>query len=142
MDKIEEKSKPPPAPEDTTISTLFLGNISTEEITEELVREQMEKFGKVERMRLLHRQNCGFVCFFSREAAEKAITTLHEKFFLCEKKIKLDWAKAQLQEQKAYRKKPPQGGKNNKQQPGGAADGDNPAEETKQPRSASGANKS
>ena len=101
----------------------------------------MEKFGKVERMRLLHRQSCGFVCFFSREAAEKAITTLHEKFFLCEKKIKLDWAKAQLQEQKAYRKKAPQGGKNSKQQPGGAADGDNPAEETKQPRSASGANK-
>ena len=133
MDKIEEKSKPPPAPEDTTISTLFLGNISTEEITEELVREQMEKFGKVERMRLLHRQNCGFVCFFSREAAEKAITTLHEKFFLCEKKIKLDWAKAQLQEQKAYRKKPPQG-KNNKHQQAKAEAGDNPTEESKDPR--------
>jgi len=53
----------------------------------------MEKFGKIERMRLLHRQNCGFVCFYSRDAAEKAITTLHEKFFLCDKKIKLDWAK-------------------------------------------------
>ena len=69
----------------------------------------MEKFGKIERMRLLHRQNCGFVCFYSREAAEKAIITLHEKFFLCDKKIKLDWAKCQLQEQKAYRVK--KGGK-------------------------------
>lgn len=93
MDKIEEKSKPPSPPADPTISTLFLGNVTSDEITEELVREQMEKFGKIERMRLLHRQHCGFVCFFSREAAEKAINTLHEKFFLCEKKIKLDWAK-------------------------------------------------
>lgn len=94
MDKIEEKSKPPVPPEDKTVSTLFLGNVSSEEITEEVVREQMEKFGRIERMRLLHRQNCGFVCFFSRDAAEKAIVTLHEKLFLCEKRIKLDWAKA------------------------------------------------
>lgn len=98
MDKIEEKSKPPTPPEDLTISTLFLGNITSEDITEDLVRAQMDKFGKIERMRLLHRQNCGFVCFYSREAAEKAITMLHEKFFLCDKKIKLDWAKCQLQE--------------------------------------------
>jgi len=73
---------------------LFLGNISSEDITDELVTEQMQKFGKIERMRLLHRQNCGFVCFFSREGAVKAINTLHDKLFLCEKKIKLDWAKA------------------------------------------------
>ena len=105
MDKIEEKSKPPSPPEDGKISTLFLGNITSEEITNDLVRSHMEKFGKIERMRLLHRQNCGFVCFFSREAAEQAITTLHENFYLCEKKIKLDWAKCQLQEQKAYRGK-------------------------------------
>ena len=107
MDKIQEKTKVPEAPEDQNISTLFLGGITGEEITEEMVKEQMEKFGKIERMKLLHRQNCGFVCFFSREAAQKAISTLHEKFFLCEKKIKLDWAKCQLQEQKAYRKKKP-----------------------------------
>lgn len=93
MEKIEEKAKLPTPPEDQSLSTLFLGNISSEEITEDLVREQMEKFGRIERMRLLHRQSCGFVCFFSREAAETAIKTLHEKFFLCDKKIKLDWAK-------------------------------------------------
>ena len=55
MDKIEEKNKAPAPPEDTSISTLFLGNITSDEITEEMVREQMEKFGKVERMRLLPR---------------------------------------------------------------------------------------
>jgi len=55
MDKIEEKSKPPVPPTDQNITTLFLGNITTEEITEEIVKEQMEKFGKIERMRLLHR---------------------------------------------------------------------------------------
>ena len=96
MDRIEEKSLPPPAPSDTSISTLFLGNITSEDITEDMVKEQMEKFGKIERMRLLHRQSCGFVCFYSREAAEKAIGNLHDKFFLAEKKIKLDWAKCQL----------------------------------------------
>lgn len=55
MDKIEEKNKAPAPPEDTSISTLFLGNITSDEITEEMVREQMEKFGRVERMRLLPR---------------------------------------------------------------------------------------
>ena len=98
LDKIEEKSRSPAPPEDLSITTLFLGNISSEGITDELVREQMERFGKLERMRLLHRQNCGFVCFFSREAAEKAIATLFDKLFLSEKKIKLDWAKCQLQD--------------------------------------------
>jgi hypothetical protein len=39
MDKIEEKSKPPTAPEDVTITTIFMGNITSEEITEEIVRE-------------------------------------------------------------------------------------------------------
>lgn len=69
----------------------------------------MEKFGRIERMRLLPRQNCGFVCYFSREAAETAMKTLHEKLFLSSRKIKLDWAKCQLQEQKAYKKKPASG---------------------------------
>ena len=65
----------------------------------------MEKFGKIERLRLIPRQKCGFVCFFSRDVAEKAISTLHDKFYLAEKKIKLLWAKTQLLEQKAYKKK-------------------------------------
>ena len=39
MNKIEEKSKPPTPPEDVSITTIFLGNITSEEITEEVVRE-------------------------------------------------------------------------------------------------------
>ena len=92
MEKIEEKSKPPEPPEDKNISTLFLGGI-TEEMTEDMVNEKMQPFGKIERMRLVPRQNCGFVCFHSREACEKAMNTLHEKLFLIDKKIKLLWAK-------------------------------------------------
>ena len=69
----------------------------------------MDKFGKIERLRLIARQKCGFVCFYSRDAAEKAINTLHDKLFIAEKKIKLLWAKSQLLEQKAYRKKGPKG---------------------------------
>ena len=53
----------------------------------------MDTFGKIERMRLISRQKCGFVCFYSRDAAEKAIVTLHDKLYLSEKKIKLLWAK-------------------------------------------------
>ena len=66
------------------------------------------------------------MCFFSREGAEKAISTLFEKLYLCEKKIKLDWAKAQLQEQKAYRKKGVQPGKVK-----GGGQGDGEIEESK-----------
>ena len=104
MDKIEEKSKPPESPEDKTISTIFMGGI-TEEMTDEMFTEMMEKFGKIERMRLIPRQKCGFICFYSRDAAEKAIATLHDKLYVMEKKIKLLWAKTQLLEHKAYKKK-------------------------------------
>ena len=37
MDKIEEKSKPPTPPDDKSVSTLFLGNVTSEDITEEMV---------------------------------------------------------------------------------------------------------
>jgi hypothetical protein len=105
MDKIEEKTSVPDSPEDKSITTLFMGGIS-EDMTNDMVSDQMTKFGKIERMKLLARQNCGFVCFFSREGAEKAMATLHDKLFIANKKIKLLWAKNQLQEQKTYKKKP------------------------------------
>ena len=39
MERIEEKTKLPTPPDDKSLTTLFLGNLSSEDITEELVRE-------------------------------------------------------------------------------------------------------
>jgi len=36
----------------------------------------------------------------AREATEKAISTLHDRFFINEKKLKVLWAKTNLQEAK------------------------------------------
>ena len=54
----------------------------------------MERFGKLQRIKLVHKSNCAFVHFTARDAAENAIKTLHDRFFIGDKKLKVLWAKA------------------------------------------------
>jgi RNA recognition motif-containing protein len=46
------------------------------------------------------KHNCGFVCFNSREAAQKCIETLSDKLYIGDLKLQVIWAKSQLQETK------------------------------------------
>jgi pre-mRNA-splicing factor RBM22/SLT11 len=83
LSKITDSTKVPEAPADKEITTLFVGGI-TSQMTEADLHEKMGPFGKILKVDLLPKQNCGFVRFNLRENAEKAIQTLHDKLFIGE----------------------------------------------------------
>lgn len=45
----------------------------------------MTPFGKILRINLLPKHDCGFVCFNSRESAEKAIEALYDRLYIADK---------------------------------------------------------
>lgn len=60
----------------------------------------MLAYGKIKAVKLVHKQQCAFVCYFSRDSAIAAIEALYERFFLNNdesRKLKLLWAKSQLE---------------------------------------------
>mmetsp|Transcript_15175 Transcript_15175/g.10665 ORF Transcript_15175/g.10665 Transcript_15175/m.10665 type:complete len:209 (+) Transcript_15175:346-972(+) len=92
MDKIKEV-KVPESPEDHNITTLFIGG-KIEDLNEQKLRQKIEPFGKVKAVKLIPKKHCGFVCFFARDACEKAFKALFEKLYIDNKKYKILWAKA------------------------------------------------
>ena len=56
-------------------------------------------------IKIIQKQGLAFVCFIARESAIKAVETLHERFFINEKRLKVLWAKSQLEMPTAQHKK-------------------------------------
>ena len=92
MDKIKEVKLPDP-PEDQNITTLFIGG-KIEDLNEAKLKQKVEPFGKIKAIKLIPKKHCGFVCFFARDASEKAFKALFEKLYIDNKKYKVLWAKA------------------------------------------------
>ena len=95
LDRVKE-SNLPREPEDMNITTLFIGGVD-ETVSDDDIKKQFLQFGKIKAVKLISKSNCAFVCFFARESATKAIECLYERFFISEKKMKLLWAKSQLE---------------------------------------------
>lgn len=98
MDKISERQQVPDAPTDLNISTLFVSGYSAD-LASDLptkLREAMESVGKIEQIKIVSKHSCAFVCFNSRESAERAMEAMFDRFFIGTQKLKLLWAKAQL----------------------------------------------
>ena len=87
---------------------MFIGGIN-EESPEAILRQQFEIYGKIQGLRLIPSKNCAFVSFFERAACEKAFKTLYERLYLkgSTRKLKLLWAKSQLDESQKKKKKKP-----------------------------------
>uniref|UniRef100_A0A7S3IRN5 RRM domain-containing protein n=1 Tax=Strombidium inclinatum TaxID=197538 RepID=A0A7S3IRN5_9SPIT len=103
IDKIEEYKLPDP-PADLGVTTFFVGGV-TEASEESELRAKFGEFGKVEGIKMITSKKCAFVCFFDRREAEKAFEILYERLYLGEKKLKLLWAKSQLDLSKKKKKK-------------------------------------
>lgn len=54
----------------------------TPEMKSDNFTSQMTQFGIIKQIKLLPKHNCGFVNFLSREGAQKAISTLHDKLYI------------------------------------------------------------
>jgi pre-mRNA-splicing factor RBM22/SLT11 len=96
MDKISERAKVPDAPTDLNISTLFVSGYSAEQASElpAKLKIAMETVGKIEQIKVVAKHSCAFVCFNSRESAERAMEAMFDRFFIDQTKLKLLWAKA------------------------------------------------
>lgn len=75
-------------------TTLFIGGVTDETIDDEVIRKQLEPFGKIKSIKLIHRQGCAFVSFHMRSSAERAIEAIFDRFFINNKRLKVLWAKA------------------------------------------------
>lgn len=81
LSKVTEKPKVPEPPADESITTLFVGGVTSEMTSEELT-DKMSPYGKVLKVDLLPKNSCGFVRFNQRESAVKAMQALFDKLYV------------------------------------------------------------
>jgi RNA recognition motif-containing protein len=60
------------------------------------IRAAMEPVGKLDHIKVISKHKIAFVCFNSRESAEKAMEAMFDRFYIGQSKLQLLWAKAQL----------------------------------------------
>lgn len=73
-------------------TTVFVGNLEPS-VTEEQLQQHFQGFGTIVQTKIPPNRGCGFVKFETREAAEKALQTMHGSI-LSGLRIRLDWGKA------------------------------------------------
>ncbi|CDW90257.1 pre-mrna-splicing factor rbm22 [Stylonychia lemnae] len=112
LDKVKEANLPKP-PDDLNITTLFIGGVTDETVDDSTLRKLLEPFGKIKGIKMIHRQGCAFVSFHMRNSAERAIEAIFDRFFINNKRLKVLWAKAQLEAGGDKSKHQHKGGKQN-----------------------------
>jgi len=86
----EQRSLPPP--EDTTITTLWVGGIP-ENTSEKDIRDVFLPHGELLSVHVVPEKACAFVTFLRRGAAEEAASKLCNKLYIHEKPCRLAWGK-------------------------------------------------
>uniref|UniRef100_A0A0K8TP55 Pre-mRNA-splicing factor RBM22 n=1 Tax=Tabanus bromius TaxID=304241 RepID=A0A0K8TP55_TABBR len=84
-------------PEDKNITTLYVGNLS-ENITEPDIRDNFYQFGEIRSITLVPRQQCAFVQYTKRSAAEQAAEKTFNKLVLHGRKLTIKWAHSQAKQ--------------------------------------------
>eukprot|EP00898_Chlorokybus_atmophyticus_P005618 jgi/Chlat1/6057/Chrsp4S06341 len=81
-------------PEDTAITTLFIGGVDPS-IKEEDIRDKFYMYGEVSSVRIVPRSSCAFVTFATREAAEQAASKEVHKLVIKGHRLKVLWGRPQ-----------------------------------------------
>lgn len=84
-------------PEDKNITTLYVGNLS-ENITEPDIRDNFYQYGEIRSIALVPRQQCAFVQYTKRAAAELAAEKTFNKLVLHGRKLTIKWAHSQAKQ--------------------------------------------
>eukprot|EP01127_Copromyxa_protea_P001247 TRINITY_DN11288_c0_g1_i1.p1 TRINITY_DN11288_c0_g1~~TRINITY_DN11288_c0_g1_i1.p1 ORF type:complete len:373 (-),score=79.03 TRINITY_DN11288_c0_g1_i1:89-1111(-) len=90
MQRVGESPAAPP--EDTTIKTLYVGNVDSK-ISESDLKDYFYYFGEISSITMLAEQRCAFIEFTTREAAEAAISKLYNNLIVHGTFLRLAWAK-------------------------------------------------
>ena len=80
-------------PNDPTITTLFLGNIDTNDVSENDIRDIMYAYGHITGCHIIKNSKCAFVEYATREMAEYAAKELYNNLTIRGKNISVNWAK-------------------------------------------------
>eukprot|EP01099_Mayorella_cantabrigiensis_P003458 TRINITY_DN2658_c0_g2_i1.p1 TRINITY_DN2658_c0_g2~~TRINITY_DN2658_c0_g2_i1.p1 ORF type:complete len:421 (-),score=61.16 TRINITY_DN2658_c0_g2_i1:135-1316(-) len=81
-------------PDDNQITTLWIGGV-TPVISEEDLRDKFYGFGELSSIRVVHKSNCAFITYTTREAAEKATEKFGNRFNLKGVDMRISWGKPQ-----------------------------------------------
>ncbi|CAG2062733.1 unnamed protein product [Timema podura] len=82
------------APEDKTITTLYVGNLG-DKLTEKDLRDHFYQYGEVRSITLVPRQQCAFIQFTHRLAAEAASERTFNKLILGGRRLTIKWGRSQ-----------------------------------------------
>ncbi|GLV35834.1 uncharacterized protein CBL_01014 [Carabus blaptoides fortunei] len=82
-----------PPPEDQTITTLYIGNLGT--LCETELRDHFYQYGEIRSVTLVPRQQCAFVQYTTRPAAELAAEKTFNKLILGGRRLTIKWGRSQ-----------------------------------------------
>eukprot|EP01102_Stenamoeba_stenopodia_P019630 TRINITY_DN7462_c0_g1_i1.p1 TRINITY_DN7462_c0_g1~~TRINITY_DN7462_c0_g1_i1.p1 ORF type:complete len:345 (-),score=81.90 TRINITY_DN7462_c0_g1_i1:88-1122(-) len=93
--KADVLTKPLP-PADRDITTLFVGGVTANLLTETDMRDHFYAYGEIKGVKLIPKGNCAFVTYTTREAAERAVDCLwNGKLVVKGQQLRVSWAKPQ-----------------------------------------------
>ncbi|XP_059472770.1 pre-mRNA-splicing factor RBM22 [Neocloeon triangulifer] len=84
-------------PDDRSITTLYVGNLS-EKVTETELRDNFYQYGEIRNITLVPRQQCAFIQYTSRSAAEVAAERTFNKLILQGRRVTIKWGRSQARQ--------------------------------------------
>ncbi|GLG96642.1 hypothetical protein R5R35_010434 [Gryllus longicercus] len=87
-------------PEDKSITTLYVGNLG-DKLTEKELRDHFYQYGEIRSITLVARQQCAFIQFTSRTAAEQAAERTFNKLILAGRRLTIKWGRSQARQPSA-----------------------------------------
>lgn len=97
MDRAANFNKLEP-PEDTTVTTLYVGGL-TPDVAEEDLNDKFYSFGEIQSIRKIESRQCAFVTFTTRADAERAAEELQNRLVIKGQRLRVMWGKPQERKQ-------------------------------------------
>ncbi|KAJ8866500.1 hypothetical protein PR048_032343 [Dryococelus australis] len=85
------------SPEDKAITTLYVGNLG-EKLGEKELRDHFYQYGEIRSITLVPRQQCAFIQFTHRTAAEQAADCTFNKLILGGRRLTIRWGRSQAKQ--------------------------------------------
>lgn len=93
LKRAADMPKPIP-PEDKSITTIYVGNVS-EEIGEDDLNDYFYQFGEIRSINIVRKSNCAFIQYMTRSAAEEAVKKSFQRLIINKVKLTIRWGKSQ-----------------------------------------------
>eukprot|EP00741_Cyanophora_paradoxa_P023063 tig00021537_g22273.t1 len=78
-------------PEDTSITTLYVGGVFPDRIYESDIRDVFSPYGDIKSVRMVGKHNCAFVTYSTRASAEDAADKLNGRLIVKGLRLRLMW---------------------------------------------------